>query len=120
MPKKWNEEEICGKKCAAKYPNEEKKVVEWFLQKRLVGCVMSFKVIKDKFQEELNVSKPPTFAKFKVSSGWFRKFLRRNNLVQRRIGTSGRELPKNCEKLTVDYLNEVNKLITHICVNLTV
>ena len=33
-------------------------------------------------------------------------FFRRNNFVVRRITTSGRDLPKNSDKLVQDFLNE--------------
>ena len=48
---------------------------------------------------------------FKASYGWFVNFMRRFNLVHRRISNSGRNLPKDCIPKIIEYLDLVHDKI---------
>ncbi len=76
---------------------------------------------------------PNQVKQFQASNGWLLRFLKRFNLVVRRISSSGRELPKNCSDIVYNYLKSVNQAIknkqysadeviyfdeTSICVNM--
>ena len=48
---------------------------------------------------------------FKASSSWCRRFMKRRNLVIRRISGSGRSFKPDTAKVTTDYLKELRSII---------
>jgi hypothetical protein len=68
--------------------------------------------LQNKMNELMKVMHPDDSLVFKCSRGWVQNFMRRYDLVFRRITTSGRELPKNCVEVINVFLNEVKEKIT--------
>ncbi|CAF1134857.1 unnamed protein product [Brachionus calyciflorus] len=82
----------------AQFSELETELYEWILEKRRNGVCINKKMITTK---ALILNKDNNFV---ASNGWFCNFLRRKNLVLRRITTSGRELPKDAGKTVIDFL----------------
>ena len=76
---------------AAKYPEKETILYQWILEKRNSGLCVSGGMIG---REAFNIFGGSNTT-FGASNGWLCRFLKRHNLVARRISTSGRCLPKN-------------------------
>jgi hypothetical protein len=51
-------------------------------------------------------------SEFKASGGWLRNFLKRKNLVLRRITTTGRDLPTNTLQTVKEFINKYSELNT--------
>ena len=47
---------------------------------------------------------------FTASKGWLANFLKRKNLVLRRITANGRDLPKNFRALSLEYFSRNNSI----------
>ena len=47
---------------------------------------------------------------FTASKGWLANFLKRKNLVLRRITAKGRDLPKNFRALSLEYFSRNNSI----------
>jgi hypothetical protein len=97
----------------SEYPENENRLFEWFQSRRDNQiAVTSFQLqqemlnLMNRFPVENNLEK-----KFQASYGWVRKFMRRNDLVIRRLSGSGRGFPSNCQNIVQEFVREVNTKI---------
>lgn len=74
-------------------------------ESRANGACLSGKCIKTK---SLAIAKELGLVNFKASSGWLDKFLKRNNLVLRRISSRGRALPTNSVDVIRRFIEKSN------------
>ena len=85
----------------------EDRLFKWLQEKRLNGACLSRKAIKIK-AIELNNQKNKK-SNYKASNGWFERFLSRFELSYRRVSSSGRDLPKNCQEIINNFLKGCQK-----------
>ncbi|CAF1042361.1 unnamed protein product [Brachionus calyciflorus] len=78
---------------SSNFENLEDELKIWITETRNSGACVSGKLIQTKALE-MSV-RHGVNDRFKASQGWLRNFLRRNNLVLRRITSKGRSLPQN-------------------------
>ena len=80
----------------------------WIKQERSNGACVSSKAIKLKAVElhnQIDATK-----EFKSSNGWFERFLKRHGLCCRRLSSTGRDLPNNCQEIVNLFLQDCKKL----------
>ncbi|RNA25757.1 pogo transposable element with KRAB domain-like [Brachionus plicatilis] len=77
------------------FSENEDRLFAWFSAKR-----------KEQFKSESNEE-----IKFKASIGWLRRFMKRKELVLRRISDSGRGIPNDCQNIVQEYIMNVNRII---------
>jgi len=83
---------IVGRKETAIYVEAEKQISAWIHDARKKGAIVNGFSIQTKVRELLKEKDPF----FKASTGWLRKFLKRNDFSLRRITTTGRDLNSKC------------------------
>ena len=84
-------------------PELENHLYNWIIEHRDLGHCVSGNMIRIRALQ-LFSEDPATHVSFQGSEGWFHRFLRRKNLVLRRVTTSGRELPKNVGSIIDNFL----------------
>jgi len=101
-------------------PAMENLVKKWVVEQRSKGCCIDGNVLtaraKQCYDEVHPESEPEGFIPvcikdrndFKFSRGWLENFLRRRQLVMRRISSTGRDLP-------LDTLKRINLYFTEVC-----
>jgi hypothetical protein len=67
-------------------------------------------MVRQQMIDMVNPLKSPSI-QFQASNGWLLRFLKRFNLVIRRVSNSGRKLPKDCTGIVYNYLKSVNETI---------
>ncbi len=77
---------------------------------------MSAITIRREMMQRVNPARDPAI-KFQASGGWFTRFIKRHNLVVRRISGSGRELPKDCCVQIKEYLQKANTIMKEYSTN---
>ena len=87
---------------------------QWFLDQRLKDIVMTPLLVKNKMMNLMNDKHPDVSPIWKLSRGLLRNFMRRYDLSYRRITTSGRELPKDCVPIILNFLEDVKNKIDKI------
>ena len=80
----------------------EDTLFDWIMDTRDSGLCVNQRSIKAKASELMSRSDN----NFKASSGWLYRFLKRKNLVLRRVTTTGRELPRKAPQTINNFLNE--------------
>ena len=93
------------------WPELENELLGWFKQQRQKGACVSGTCLKvqacviyDNIYRNTTVVSDP----FSASRGWLENFLKRKNLVLRRITAQGRDLPKNFRALSLEYFSRNN------------
>jgi transposase-like protein len=84
----------------ALFPVMEAELYKWIMEKRAINSVISGTLIKLEAAE------------FKASGGWLKNFLRRKNLVLRRITTTGRDLPVNTISIVKEFIDKFHQIET--------
>ena len=81
----------------------ENRLYDWIIAKRTLNyCVTAANIFIQSRLFHLEMY-PQKEGDFSASSGWFKGFLRRRNLVLRRVTTTGRELPENMNSLIASF-----------------
>ena len=90
------------------YPELESQLFNWIVERRVQGVCLQGYHIQDfalSLKRELNLN-----PSFNASRGWLYRFLKRHNLVLRRVSTTGKDLPKNvkdCIKLHLQLSRQI-------------
>lgn len=103
----------CGRTTAiskCKWPILEEKLTRWIEDRRKTGACLSSKSIIAK-AHQLQIEDNSLERDFRGSTGWFRRFIKRNNFSLRRISTSGRNLPENCVQIINQFLSSCSPRI---------
>ena len=85
---------VKSKNDKAAFPDLEKRLMEWFKEKRKEGGCISGKEIQ---RQALKIFETTSHnnLEFGASNGWLENFIDRHDLALRRISSTGRDLPKN-------------------------
>lgn len=97
----------------SQYPLMEAELYKWIVDNRAKGCILSGTIIKLEAQacfKRVYANTKLEAAEFKASGGWLRNFLKRKNLVLRRITTTGRDLPTNTLDTIKEFVNKYHLL----------
>ena len=89
------------------FPQLEDQLFNWINEHRNQGHCVSGNMIRLRALELFN-EYSNTHMNFQASEGWFHRFLRRRNLVLRRVTTSGRELPRDVG-IKIDYFLQTSQ-----------
>ncbi|CAF1117869.1 unnamed protein product [Brachionus calyciflorus] len=84
------------------YPELESQLFNWIVERRVQGVCLQGYHIQDfalSLKRELNLN-----PSFNASRGWLYRFLKRHNLVLRRVSTTGKDLPKNVKDIVSNYI----------------
>eukprot|EP00117_Sycon_ciliatum_P044204 scpid99834/ scgid31919/ len=76
--------------CAPQYPDMEDMLLEWIREKRADEMAVHARAIRTKVREVLLDLYPDEDINFRASKGWLSRFLRRNDMVTRRIQVCSR------------------------------
>ena len=95
------------------FENLENELKNWINETRNGGACVSGKLIQTK---ALEISVRHGFSdRFKASQGWLRNFLKRYNLVLRRITSKGRSLPQNSIEKINHFLSKCADETSGVC-----
>ena len=112
MKYKRNTFKVKSGKVFSRYPDMEKELKKWIIDKRSKGgCECGF-AIKQQASEIYRNVYGSNFGNFQSSNGWIIKFLKRKNIVLRRITTTGRDLPPNTQTIINDFFATCQSLIS--------
>ena len=81
-------------------------LVGWIKDLRERDLPVSGNQIQARARQTHSIANPNST--FTASNGWLEKFLARNNLVRRRVTTTGRELPQNTGTILADWFDLQN------------
>jgi len=99
----------------ALFPVMEAELYKWIMEKRAINAVISGTLIKLEAQvifKRVYANTKLEAAEFKASGGWLKNFLRRKNLVLRRITTTGRDLPVNTISIVKEFIDKFHQIET--------
>lgn len=91
----------------AKYVDCEEMVLKWYNEQIRNDLNITIPLIRNKIIEEVRIKYPSDH--FKASKGFVVRFLKRHNLVKRKITSSGRGVPKDSIESVKEYLGEAYK-----------
>jgi transposase-like protein len=104
-----------SKKDRAKFPNMEHDLLKWFVEKRKTGACVSGFVLQQEavniYNSQLQTTENELF-EFKASNGWLVNFLKRKDLILRRVTSTGREPLKNSITLIKNFFKECVNYVT--------
>ena len=91
----------------------EEALVQHVREIRSKGIAIHQNAIRDKARELIK-DVYPEVQDFKASSGWCYRFMKRNNLVERRVTSVGQKVPENAKELADEHLAIIHRQLADI------
>jgi hypothetical protein len=98
----------------ALFADKESELAEWITSRRAEHIQINAYNVSNKMLELIQAipetSKTQEMKDFVASRGWFERFMKRNNLVQRRVTGVGKGFPTNLKEIIENFLDEFHRI----------
>jgi hypothetical protein len=95
------------------FSEQEQELADWFLSRRDEHIEMNAHSMSNKMLELIReipeIEKTEQMRQFVASRGWLERFMKRNNLVQRRVTGVGKGFPSNLKEIIELFLDDFHQ-----------